>query len=63
MIADNKDNGQATESPAVKSLQQEQTAKANARRNGELEEGLEDTFPASDPVSITNPNKPGSPDQ
>lgn len=27
----------------------------------ELEEGLEDSFPASDPPSITSPTIPGSP--
>jgi hypothetical protein len=27
----------------------------------ELEEGLEDSFPASDPVSVTVPTKPGRP--
>ena len=27
----------------------------------ELEEGLEDTFPGSDPVSVTQPSIPGSP--
>ena len=27
----------------------------------QLEEGLEDTFPASDPVSITNTTTPGRP--
>jgi len=27
----------------------------------ELEEGLEDTFPASDPVSVTEPEWPGRP--
>lgn len=27
----------------------------------ELEEGLEDTFPASDPVSVTEPERPGQP--
>lgn len=27
----------------------------------ELEEGLEDTFPASDPVAVTEPAMPGKP--
>ena len=27
----------------------------------ELEEGLEDSFPASDPVSVTTPTRPGRP--
>lgn len=29
----------------------------------ELQEGLEDTFPASDPVSVTNTSHPGKPDR
>lgn len=29
----------------------------------ELEEGLEDTFPASDPVSVTEPEHPGKPER
>jgi hypothetical protein len=45
---------------AVKSLEKE-------RRKGiddeELEEGLEDTFPASDPVSVTSSAIPGGPDK
>jgi hypothetical protein len=27
----------------------------------ELEEGIEDSFPASDPISVTTPTKPGRP--
>lgn len=27
----------------------------------ELEEGLEETFPASDPVAVTEPARPGKP--
>jgi len=45
---------QRTESPAVKSLQQEQARQADAGSKGKLQKGLEDTFPASDPVSATN---------
>lgn len=44
-----------TESPAVQSLQQEQDKQKKKAGKGELQEGLEDTFPASDPVSATNP--------
>ncbi|CAM5470061.1 hypothetical protein ATER59S_03127 [Aquamicrobium terrae] len=50
-------------SAAVRSLEQERRAEDMQQ---ELEEGLEDTFPASDPVSITGtsisgaPGKPGS---
>ena len=28
-------------------------------KNGELDEGLEETFPASDPVSVTQPGTTG----
>ncbi|WP_214472053.1 hypothetical protein [Mesorhizobium sp. dw_380] len=44
---------------AVRSLEHERHREANAEE--ELEEGLEDTFPASDPVSITSPAIPGAP--
>ena len=50
-------------SPAVKSLEREkrrQTHEADVREE-ELEEGLEDTFPASDPVSVTSSSIPGGP--
>lgn len=40
-------------SPAVASLNKEQS-QDNAQSSDELEEGLEDTFPASDPVSATS---------
>lgn len=46
--------GHQTESPAVKSLQEEQARQASAGAKGKLQKGLEDTFPASDPVSATN---------
>ncbi|WP_099867001.1 hypothetical protein [Pararhizobium haloflavum] len=32
--------------------------KERQEKDDELEEGLEDSFPASDPVSITQPSKP-----
>ncbi|MDX3928250.1 MAG: hypothetical protein QHC90_20895 [Shinella sp.] len=38
-------------SPAVESMEQEQAAQREKEQKGQLEEGLEDTFPASDPVS------------
>jgi hypothetical protein len=42
-------------SEAVESLRQEQEEKADAQHGGsELQEGLEDTFPASDPVSASH---------
>lgn len=43
---------------AVRSLEQEQRHEIEEE---ELEEGLEDTFPASDPVSITSTSIPGGP--
>lgn len=45
-------------SPAVKSLEKEQREDIAEE---ELEEGLEDTFPASDPVSVTSSAIPGGP--
>ena len=33
-----------------------------AQLERELEEGLEDTFPASDPVAVTEPGPPDDPD-
>ena len=44
--------------PAVRSLEQERHHEIEEE---ELEEGLEDTFPASDPVSITSTTIPGAP--
>ncbi|MDN5926262.1 MAG: hypothetical protein L0I29_04225 [Hyphomicrobiales bacterium] len=45
-------------SAAVRSYEKEKRLKEN---EDELDEGLEDTFPASDPVSVTQPSKPGKP--
>jgi hypothetical protein len=45
-------------SPAVRSYEKEKRRKEDG---DELEEGLEDTFPASDPVSVTVPSTPGKP--
>ncbi len=47
-------------SPAVKSLEREKQKHAEMNEE-ELEEGLEDTFPASDPVSVTSTSVPGAP--
>ena len=44
--------------PAVKSFEDE---RRHPDATEELEEGLEDTFPASDPVSITATAIPGAP--
>jgi hypothetical protein len=46
------------DSPAVRSYEREKRRKED---EDELEEGLEDTFPASDPVSVTQPTRPGKP--
>ncbi|MER8551595.1 hypothetical protein NKH69_10045 [Mesorhizobium sp. M0976] len=45
--------------PAVRSFEHEQRTEGDVEE--ELEEGLEDTFPASDPVSITGTAIPGAP--
>jgi hypothetical protein len=45
-------------SPAVKSLQQERARQQEQAAKGELDTGLEDTFPASDPVSMTSTSIP-----
>jgi hypothetical protein len=47
-------------SPAVQSLEQEQDLQRKAGGQDELDAGLEDTFPASDPVSIVSTTIPGS---
>lgn len=47
-------------SPAVKSLSREKEENLKLAEE-ELEEGLEDSFPASDPVSVTSPSIPGGP--
>ncbi|MBB3458754.1 hypothetical protein FHT86_007080 [Rhizobium sp. BK313] len=41
------------ESPAVQSMKNEQHSQRESARKGDLDKGLEDTFPASDPVSMT----------
>jgi len=43
---------------SVRSYEKEKRRKEDEE---ELDEGLEDTFPASDPVSVTVPSKPGKP--
>ncbi|NRP21842.1 hypothetical protein LPJGGPFB_05101 [Ensifer adhaerens] len=40
-------------SPAVQSLRKERAEQDSKKQKGKLEKGLEDTFPASDPVSVT----------
>jgi hypothetical protein len=53
----------AKKSPAVKSLEREKRKQKQDAdlQEEELEEGLEDTFPASDPVSVTSSSVPGGP--
>lgn len=46
------------ETPATRSLRAERALQAET---DELEEGLEDTFPASDPVSATSTTTSGAP--
>jgi len=45
-------------SPAVESMKREQAAQRKKTKTGELDKGLKDTFPASDPVSITSSSIP-----
>ena len=62
-MASPKKPDEKKKSPAVKSLEREkrrQTHDADLREE-ELEEGLEDSFPASDPVSVTSSSIPGGP--
>ena len=57
-------SNQNEKSPAVKSLRKEQAAQEKGGKSAEqeLQEGLEDTFPASDPVSVATPTtKSGEP--
>ncbi|EJC78959.1 hypothetical protein Rleg4DRAFT_0539 [Rhizobium leguminosarum bv. trifolii WSM2297] len=46
------------ESPAVQSLRKEQAEQQRKARKGELDRGIEGTFPASDPVSATHTSIP-----
>ncbi|NTH49313.1 hypothetical protein G6K98_32290 [Agrobacterium rhizogenes] len=41
-------------SPAVQSIRKEQKEQRNRVRRGDLDTGLQDSFPASDPVSATH---------
>lgn len=50
---------QARKTSAVRSLEHERHHDVSVEE--ELEEGLEDTFPASDPVSITGTSISGAP--
>ncbi|ARM88033.1 hypothetical protein RHEC894_CH01719 [Rhizobium sp. CIAT894] len=46
------------ESPAVQSLRKEQAEQRKRGRRGDLTRAIEDTFPASDPVSATHTSIP-----
>ncbi len=58
-VSNSRKPGQREKSPAVRSMEREKRDKALDEE--QLEEGLEDTFPASDPVSVTSPSIPGEP--
>nr|CAD6418826.1 hypothetical protein REQ54_01888 [Rhizobium sp. Q54] len=45
---------QENESPAVSSIKKERATQRGRGKKSELQEGLEDTFPASDPLSTTS---------
>ena len=62
-MASPKTPDDAKKSPAVKSLEREKRKQKQGadKREEELEEGLEDTFPASDPVSVTSSSISGGP--
>ncbi|MGY5794907.1 hypothetical protein ACXHXM_32545 len=45
-------------SPAVQSMLKEQARQRKTARKGDLDKGLENTFPASDPVSATTTSIP-----
>ena len=46
------------ESPAVQSLRKEQAEQRRQAQKGRLDEGIDETFPASDPVSATHTSIP-----
>jgi hypothetical protein len=46
-------------SPAVQSMKREQASQRERASKGDLETGLEDSFPASDPVSATHSSVSG----
>lgn len=51
--------------PAKESLRQEQQEQREAAKKGpdaELDKALKDTFPASDPIAVQTPTKPGAAD-
>jgi len=54
-------NKNPTEPPKTPGRPADDYASERELQEEELEEGLEDSFPASDPPSITSPTIPGSP--
>jgi hypothetical protein len=64
-MASPKTPNDAKKSPAVKSLERERSKQAHLspkqELDEELEEALEDTFPASDPISVISSSIPGKP--
>ncbi|MBE7185656.1 MAG: hypothetical protein INR68_14760 [Methylobacterium mesophilicum] len=56
-----REDGRASKNPQAKDF----PAKGDKDRDAEerLEEGLEESFPGSDPLAITDPGKPGRPDK
>lgn len=46
------------DSPAVQSMRKEQAEQRKQAQKGELDKAIEDTFPASDPVSATHTSIP-----
>lgn len=53
-VEDGSAAGEGEKSPAAKSFNQERSEAQKDGAESELEEGLEDSFPASDPVSATS---------
>lgn len=49
---------QSKKSPAVESMKQEQAEQRRNTAKGHLDKALEDTFPASDPISTTSTGIP-----
>jgi len=50
------DQKRQAQSPAVQSLKQEHEKAKTLSPDQELEKGLKDSFPASDPISVTSPS-------
>ncbi|MBP1886325.1 hypothetical protein [Sinorhizobium mexicanum] len=57
--ADVPDSSDTETERKVKTARSARAAKDTAEMERQLDQGLEDTFPASDPVSVTTPSVPG----